>query len=79
MTKLTISDAKKLASTLAADGVAIFVFRQDQVASASYGADKHLCESMAKFIDRVVDDLESGDIDNPLDHGGCPWPRITQE
>lgn len=79
MTKLTISDAKKLASMLAADGVAIFVFRHDQVASASYGADKHLCKSMAKFIDRVVDDLENGKIDNPLDHGGCPWPRITQE
>lgn len=79
MKSVPISKAKALANELGASGVAIFVFAGDQVTSTSYGADKALCGRMGRFIDRVVDDLGDGKIDNPMDDDACPWPRITQE
>lgn len=79
MKPLPISKATALAIELGADGVAVFAFKGDQVAGTSYGANKPLCKRMGQFIDRVVDDLGVGKIDNPLDDGACPWPRITQD
>lgn len=79
MKPLPISKAKAIAAEMGAEGVAIFVFKGEQVAGTSYGADRALCGRMGKFIDRIVDDLGDGKIDNPLDSGACPWPRITQE
>lgn len=79
MKPLPISKAKAIAAEQSAEGVAIFVFKGGQVAATSYGADKVLCKRMGKFIDRIVDDLGQGKIDNPLDDGACPWPRITQD
>jgi len=78
MRPVPISKAKALAKELGAEGVAIFVFGDGQVGGTSYGADKNLCLTMGKFIDRIVDDLSDGKIASPVD-GNCPWPRITQE
>ena len=79
MKPVPISKAKAIATDMAAEGVAIFVFKGGQVASTSYGATKPLCGRMGKFIDRIVDDLGAGRIDNPLDDGACSWPRIMQD
>lgn len=79
MKPLPISKAKELALEQSADGVAIFVFKGDQVSATSYGDSKALCKRLGKFIDRIVDDLGDGKIENPLDDGACPWPRITQD
>jgi hypothetical protein len=79
MKPLAISKARAIAKEMAADGVAVFVFKGGRVAGTSYGASKAICGRMGRFIDRVVDDLGDGKIDNPLDDGSCPWPRITQD
>ena len=79
MKQMPISKAKAIAKEMGVDGIAIFLFKGDRVAGTSYGADKPLCDRMGQFIDRIVDDLGDGKIDNPIDDGACPWPRITQD
>lgn len=65
MSKLTISDARRLGDKLKSDGVIIISIPKlanPSFQSVSYGRDKVRCGIMGRLLELIVDKLASGEI-----------------
>lgn len=65
MRKIPISEAKKIAEIAGADTVVVFTFTDERFSFVSYGATKAKCAAAAKWLDRIADDLKSGELPAP--------------
>lgn len=58
----TINTAKDIAKTLNAKGVIVICFDEDIVNSASYGVAKKECRAIGRLLDKIIDQIESGEL-----------------
>lgn len=67
MKKLTINRARTLGKDMDAKGVVILAFGDDgEFQAASYGRTKRDCGLLGKWLDRIYDAVESGEIEDPF-------------
>ncbi len=67
MKKLTTNRARALGKDMDAKGVVILAFGDDgEFQAASYGRTKHSCGLLGKWLDRIYDAVESGEIEGPF-------------
>lgn len=68
MTKpnITVADARAIGKKLSADGVAVIVFRGDQLQIATYGATRMKCLKLGKWGDYLWDKLADGGMPHPF-------------
>ena len=68
MTKpnISVADARAIGKKLAADGVAVFVFRGDQLQIATYGATRDKYRQMGKWNEHLYDEIADGGLPHPF-------------
>lgn len=67
MKKLTINRARTLGKDMDAKGIVILAFGDDgEFQAASYGRTKQDCGQLGKWLDRIYDAVESGEIEDPF-------------
>lgn len=67
MKQLTINRARALGKGMDAKGIVILAFGEDgEFQAASYGRTKQDCGRLGKWLDRIYDAVESGEIVNPF-------------
>jgi hypothetical protein len=67
MKKLTINRARTLGKDMDAKGIVILAFGDDgEFQAASYGRTKGDCGLLGKWLDRIYDAVESGEIEDPF-------------
>jgi hypothetical protein len=80
MKKISIADARRIAESVGARGVAVIAFTYDEFAGTTYGTTKAECAMMGKWLDKLCADLSSGKMPAPaVGCGEPPWPGITQD
>lgn len=65
MKKIAISEARRLAERAGAATIVVFAFTGDQFSAVSYGTTKAKCADAAKWLDRIANDLKSGELSAP--------------
>jgi hypothetical protein len=60
-----ISDAKELAMRLRRRGVAVIAIGGGNWGAASYGMTRRDCDAMRRFVDRLFELVESGQLEIP--------------
>lgn len=67
MKQLTINRARALGKDMGAKGVVILAFGDDgEFQAASYGRTKGDCGLLGKWLDRIYEAVESGEIEDPF-------------
>lgn len=67
MKKLTINRARALGKDMDAKGVVILAFGDDgEFQAASYGRTKGDCGLLGKWLDRIYEAVDSGEIEDPF-------------
>lgn len=59
----TITDAKKLAYELRANGVIVLAFDGSEYGGASFGHTRAYCAKLGKVLDQIGDRLRTGEIE----------------
>ena len=67
MKKLTINRARTLGNDMNAKGIAILAFGDDgEFQACSYGRTKRDCGLLGKWLDRIYEAIESGELSDPF-------------
>ena len=67
MKQLTINRARTLGKDMNAKGIVILAFGDDgEFQACSYGRTKQDCGRLGKWLDRIYDAVESGEIEDPF-------------
>tara|TARA_R110000772_G_scaffold25515_2_gene66468 strand:+ start:2948 stop:3214 length:267 start_codon:yes stop_codon:yes gene_type:complete len=75
---IRVSDARAVGKFTDADGVVIIEFAKDgQLAMASYGRSRYRCQQLGQWLDKRMDELQSGLIESPWDER-VEQPRCKQ-
>lgn len=65
MNRIPITEARRLAELAKAETVVVFTFTDEQFSAVSYGTTKAKCADAAKWLDRIADDLKTGQMPAP--------------